>query len=164
MLFRQRTVFCYFLRAPLTLFHLHSLKCTTQLMVCIGRSELIHRYCNKTPCTLFECSCRWSWRSPFLGHLAPCSVRHYQPLIFILLQGAQRIEKIRERPLLTTIQIHSQTNPPRLCILLPQCIPMGNAIIHEFQKSFQVRSSARSKLPGDPSFLHSVSRFSSSHS
>jgi len=141
--------------APLALFHLHPLKCTPQLVVCIGRSELIYRYYNKTPCTLLARSCRWSWCTPFLGLPSPCSVCHYQPLIFILLQGTQLIEKIRERPLLSTIQIHSQTSPPGLCILLPQRISMRNANFHEFPKSSKVRSSARHLAQSFQVILHS---------
>jgi len=44
-----------------------------QSMVRIGRSELIHRYCNETPCVFLVRSCRRSWRSPFwvFQRLAP---------------------------------------------------------------------------------------------
>jgi len=62
-------------------------------MVCIRRSELIYRYRNETPCVLLVRSRRWSWCTPFLGLPVPCSVRYYEPLIFILLQGTQLIEK-----------------------------------------------------------------------
>jgi len=31
---------------------------------------------------------------PFLGHPAPCSVRHHEYLTLVLLQGAQLIEKL----------------------------------------------------------------------
>jgi hypothetical protein len=109
--------FCI-LRAPLTLFHLDPLKCTAQLVVCIRCSKLIYRYCNETPCTLLAYPRRWSWSSPCLGLPSPCPRRYYGPLTFILLQGTQLIEKIRECTLLPTVQVHSQTSPPRLCILL----------------------------------------------
>jgi len=96
-------VLCSVLRAPLALFHLHSLKCTPQLMVGIQRSKLIYRYRSETPCTRLVRSRRWSWRGRFLGSLAPCSVCHYEPLTFILLEGAQLIEKDRECMLLPTV-------------------------------------------------------------
>jgi len=144
-----------FPNGSLALFHLHCLKCTTHFMVCIGRSELMYRYREETPCALFVCSCRWNWRSPFFRRRAPCSVRYYEPLTFILLQGAQLIEKIRERPLLPTIQIHSQTSPPGLGILLPQRLPMSSANFHEFPKSFKVRSSASHLAQSFHVILHS---------
>ena len=72
-------------------------------MVCVARSDPIYRYRNETPCTLLVRSGRWSWRSPFLGLPAPCPVCYYEPLTFILIQGAQLIEKIRERTLLPTV-------------------------------------------------------------
>jgi len=78
-------------------------------MVCIGYSELIYRYRNETPCARLIHSCRWSWPRPFLGLPAPCSVRYYEPLTLILLQGAQLIEKVDECTLPPTVQIHSHT-------------------------------------------------------
>jgi len=72
-------------------------------MVCKRRSELIYRYRNKTPCALLVHPRRWSWCTPFLCLPAPCSVRYYEPLNFILLQGAQLIAKIRERALPPTV-------------------------------------------------------------
>jgi len=80
---------------------------------------------------------------PCLGLPSPCSVRYYESLTFILLQGAQQIEKVRECTLLPTIQIHSQSNPPGLGLLFPQRIPVSNTKFHEFPKSLNVRSSAR---------------------
>jgi hypothetical protein len=40
---------------------------------------------------------------PVLGHPAPCSVRYYEPLTLVLLQGVQWIEKIGECALLPTV-------------------------------------------------------------
>ena len=77
----------------MALFHLHSLKCTTQFMVCIQCSKLIYRYCNETSCALLVHPCRWSWRTPFFGLPAPCPIRFDEPLTLILLQGARLIEK-----------------------------------------------------------------------
>jgi len=72
-------------------------------MVCTRCSELIYRYRDETPCALLLRSCRWSWCSPFLGLPSACSVRYYEPLTFILLQGTQLIEEVRERPLPSTV-------------------------------------------------------------
>jgi hypothetical protein len=124
-------------------------------MVCIGRSKLICRYRNKTPCARLVRSCRWSWRSPFLGHPSPWSVRYYEPLTLIPIRGAQLIEKIGECTLLPTIKIHSQMSLPRLCILLPRRIPMGNTNFHEFPKSFKVGSSAGHLAQSLQVILHS---------
>jgi len=93
----------YILRAPLALFHLNPLERTPQIMVCLGRSELFYRYRNKTTCTLRVRSRRWSWRNPLLGLPAPCSIRNYEPLIFILLQGAQLTKKVVKCTPLPTI-------------------------------------------------------------
>ena len=112
-------------------------------MVCIRCSELIYRYRNETPCALLVRSCRRSWWTSFLGHPAPCSARYYEPLTFILFEGTQLIEKIRECTRFPTIQVHTQTSPPGLCILIPQCIPMSNANFHEFLTSLKVCSAAR---------------------
>jgi len=123
--------------------HLDPLKCTTQIMLCIGLSEHIYRYRSEKPCALLVRSRRWRWRSPFLGLPSPCPIRYYEHLTFILFEGAQLIEKIRDRPLLTNIQIHTQTSPPGLGILPPQCIPMTSTNFHKLPKSFKVRSAAR---------------------
>ena len=85
--------FFYILRSPLALFHLDPLKCTAQFMVCIQCSKSIYRYYNKTPCALRIRSRRGIWCTPLLGRPAPCSVRYYEPLTFILLQGTQFTEK-----------------------------------------------------------------------
>jgi hypothetical protein len=61
----------------------------------------------------------------------------------ILFQGDQPIEKVRECVMLTTAQIHTQTSPPGLCILALQRHGMSNTNFQEFQKSLDVRSSAR---------------------
>jgi len=103
LLLGQRSVLCYILRTPLTLFHLHPLEYTPQFMVCIRCSELIYRYRAGTLCALFVRSCPWSWRSLVRDHPATCSVCYNQPLTLVLLQGAQLIEKIRKCPLLTTV-------------------------------------------------------------
>jgi len=103
LLLRQWSVPFYILRAPLALFHLEPLKYTPQFMVCIGRSELIYRYRNETPCTLLVHPRRWSWCTPLLGLPSACSVRYYEPLTFILLQGAQLIENFRECTLPPTV-------------------------------------------------------------
>jgi len=124
-------------------FHLDTLRCTLQFVMCIRCSELIYRYRNKSPCALLVRSRRWSWCTPFFGFPASCSVCDYEPLNFILLQRTQLIEKIRERPLFPAVSIHSQTSPPGLGILLPQRIPMRNANFHKLPKSFKVRASAR---------------------
>jgi len=58
LLLRQRSVLCYFLRTPLALLHLDPLKCTSQLMVSIRRSELMYRYCDKTSCAFLVRSLR----------------------------------------------------------------------------------------------------------
>jgi len=111
--------------------------------MCIRRSELIYRYRVETRCTFLVRSRPWSWRSSFMGLPAPCSVCHYEPLTLVLLQGSQLIEKIRECTLFSTVQVHTQTSPPGLGILLPQRIPMGNTNFHELPKSFKVCSAAR---------------------
>jgi hypothetical protein len=93
LLFRQRFVLFHILRVRLALFHLGPLECAPQFMVCIRCLKLVYRYRGKTPCALLIRSCRWSWRSPFLGLPSPCSVRYYEPLTFILFEGTQLIEK-----------------------------------------------------------------------
>jgi len=93
----------------------------------------------RIPCTFMSSELAKS----FLGLPAPCSVRYYQPMAFILLHGTELTKKVRDCTLLPTIQIHTQTSPPGLCILLPQRIPTSNANIHEFQKRGYVRAAAR---------------------
>jgi hypothetical protein len=139
----------------MALFHLESLESTHQLIVCIRCSELIYRYRNETPCALLVHPRRWSWRSSFLRRSSPCSVCYSEPLTFILLQGTQLIETIRERSLLPTIRIHMQTSQPGICILLPQYIPMSNANFHKFPKRFKVCSSDGHLAQSFHEILHS---------
>jgi len=73
----------------------------------------------------------------------------------ILLQGDQPTEKVRECVMLTTAQIHTQTRPPGLCILALQRHRMSNTNFHEFQKSLNVRSSARHHAQSFQVILHS---------
>jgi len=49
----------YIMRTPLALFHLHPLKSTSRLVMCIRCSELTHRYRSETQCALLVHSCRW---------------------------------------------------------------------------------------------------------
>jgi len=52
----------------------------------------------------------------FFRNPSPCSVCYYGPLTVVLLLGAELFEKIRERPLPTTVQPHTQTSPPGIWI------------------------------------------------
>jgi hypothetical protein len=73
----------------------------------------------------------------------------------ILFQGVQPIEKVRECVMLTTARIHTQTTPAGLCILALQRHGMSNTDFHEFQKSLNVRSSARHHAQSLQVILHS---------
>jgi len=124
-------------------------------MVCIRCSELTDRYCNIPVCALLVRSRRWSWCTHFLGLPSPCSVGYYEPSSLVLFEGTQLNEKVHECTLLTTIQIHSQTSPPGLGILLPQRIRMGNTNFHGFPKNSTVRASARHLAQSFQVILHS---------
>jgi len=140
---RQLSVLFYILRAPRALFHLDPRRWTSQFMIHIRCSELIYRYRDKISCALLVRSRRRGGYTPFSGCPAPSSVCYYEPLTLVLHEGNQLFEKFRERALLPSVRIHSQTSPSRFCLLFPQLLVTSSLIFHEFTKEMKVRSTTR---------------------
>jgi hypothetical protein len=154
LLFCQRSVLFYILRASLALFHLDPLKRAPQLMVHTGRLEIIYQYCDKTVCTFLVRSRRWS-RCAFFGRPSRRSVCYYENFSRVLLEGAQLIDEVGECTLFPIVQAHTRTSAPEPCVLFSQLLVMSSANFHEFLKSFKVLYAARQLADRFQKLLHS---------